>query len=45
MALTYPLITVSLRCQIEKGTKDQTKGQMETFETILKEEGFGGLYS
>ncbi|GBB83902.1 hypothetical protein RclHR1_10560012 [Rhizophagus clarus] len=47
MALTYPLITVSSRLQVQKDTKgaDAYKGGRDTIVKILKNEGFSGLYS
>jgi adenine nucleotide transporter 17 len=43
MALTYPLISVSTRQQVNKTKDHQT--QFDTLRTILKEEGVRGLYS
>ncbi|CAB5166338.1 mitochondrial carrier [Rhizophagus irregularis] len=47
MVLTYPLITVSSRLQVQKDTKgaDAYKGGKDTIVKILKNEGFRGLYS
>jgi len=47
MVLTYPLITVSSRLQVQKDTKgtDAYKGGRDTIVKILKNEGFSGLYS
>ncbi|KAI8915566.1 mitochondrial carrier domain-containing protein [Gorgonomyces haynaldii] len=43
MALTYPLITVSTRSQVEKKKGDVNQAQVLL--KILKEEGLGGLYA
>ncbi|KAJ3414088.1 hypothetical protein HDV05_007122 [Chytridiales sp. JEL 0842] len=52
MSLTYPLITVSTRAQVNKssaGEADARKSaivaQIEAFQKIIREEGVGGLYS
>ncbi|RIA87572.1 mitochondrial carrier domain-containing protein [Glomus cerebriforme] len=47
MILTYPLITVSSRLQVQKDTKgtDAYKGGIDTVVKILKNEGITGLYS
>ncbi|KAJ1550035.1 hypothetical protein HK405_001577, partial [Cladochytrium tenue] len=53
MALTYPLVTVSTRAQVNnsKTSKDGKSGdvslasQVRAFRTILAEEGVAGLYS
>jgi hypothetical protein len=52
MALTYPLITVSTRAQVNKGkTTAKTasasviSSQIEAFAKIVREEGVAGLYS
>ncbi|RKP02509.1 hypothetical protein CXG81DRAFT_29504 [Caulochytrium protostelioides] len=43
MALTYPLITVSTRTQVDKSA--QKASQVKTFQRILAEEGVTGFYS
>lgn len=43
MALTYPLISVSTRQQVNK--KKEYQSQFSALRTILKEEGLKGLYS
>ena len=43
MALTYPLITLSTRSQVN--SKEQRLSQLETLKQIIKEEGIAGLYS
>jgi solute carrier family 25 (peroxisomal adenine nucleotide transporter), member 17 len=47
MALTYPLITVSTRHQVQKSSsgKQAYKGQLDAFKKIIAEEGVTGLYS
>jgi adenine nucleotide transporter 17 len=46
MALTYPLITVSTRAQVNKSNTTGAKaGQLEAFKKIIREEGVQGLYS
>ncbi|KAJ3220600.1 hypothetical protein HK099_004153 [Clydaea vesicula] len=49
MALTYPLITVSTRNQVQRQNNEVDerayKGQLDAFKRILKEEGIPGLYS
>ncbi|KAJ3099118.1 hypothetical protein HDU96_010822 [Phlyctochytrium bullatum] len=49
MALTYPLITVSTRAQVDKTAASTKKPfvakQAEAFKTIIKNEGAQGLYS
>jgi len=47
MALTYPLITISTRQQVQKDNqaKNAYKGQLGTLKKIIKEEGIQGLYS
>ena len=42
MALTYPLITVSTRSQVN--SKEQKLSQLETLKQILREEGVAGLF-
>ena len=42
MAITYPLITVSTRSQVDRSSKST---QLEIAKKILKEEGISGLYS
>eukprot|EP00842_Homolaphlyctis_polyrhiza_P006474 jgi/Hompol1/6828/HPOL_000296-RA len=42
MALTYPLVTISTRCQVAKNGRTS---QRDALVNILKEEGIGGLYS
>ncbi|KAJ3268977.1 hypothetical protein HDV01_001965 [Terramyces sp. JEL0728] len=43
MALTYPLITVSTRSQVD--SKDTKTSQLQAAKRILKEEGVQGLYA
>ena len=43
MALTYPLITVSTRSQVN--SKEQKQSQIDTVRQIVREEGLSGLYS
>jgi len=47
MILTYPLITVSSRLQVQKNTEgaDAYKGGRDTIVKILQTEGISGLYS
>ena len=47
MALTYPLITVSTRAQIQsKSTETNAfKAQLQAAQKIVQEEGIAGLYS
>ncbi|KAI3644527.1 hypothetical protein MP228_010691 [Amoeboaphelidium protococcarum] len=53
MALTYPLITVGTRLQIQQNKKtggqsdanQQYKGLVDAFQKIVKHEGVAGLYS
>ncbi|KAJ3327135.1 hypothetical protein HDU76_012339 [Blyttiomyces sp. JEL0837] len=47
MALTYPLVTVSTRAQVNKAASGSTslKSQIAAFTKIIKEEGVPGLYS
>ncbi|CAG8588500.1 3338_t:CDS:10 [Racocetra persica] len=47
MALTYPLITVSSRLQVQKDNKavESYKGGRDAIIKIIKREGFSGLYS
>jgi adenine nucleotide transporter 17 len=42
MALTYPLITLSTRSQVDSKTKIS---QLEALKQIIKQEGTKGLYS
>jgi adenine nucleotide transporter 17 len=43
MALTYPLVTISTRSQVDK--KTTAESQIETAKKIIKAEGIRGLYS
>ncbi|CAG8725512.1 11428_t:CDS:2, partial [Acaulospora morrowiae] len=47
MVLTYPLITVSSRLQVQKDNKsaDAYKGGRDAIGKIVRKEGIGGLYS
>ncbi|CAG8511488.1 12477_t:CDS:10, partial [Gigaspora rosea] len=47
MALTYPLITISSRLQVQKDNKaaEAYKGGRDAIIKIIKDEGFSGLYS
>lgn len=50
MAMTYPLITVGTRIQVQKGANGSSdskeyRGFMDAVEKIVKKEGFVGLYS
>ncbi|KAI8854680.1 mitochondrial carrier domain-containing protein [Chytridium lagenaria] len=49
MSLTYPLITVSTRAQVDKSADAEKKAfitkQIEAFSKVIKNEGPGGLYS
>ncbi|KAJ3107717.1 hypothetical protein HDU97_003387 [Phlyctochytrium planicorne] len=49
MSLTYPLVTVSTRAQVNKNSDNEKKAfvrkQLEAFTTIIKNEGAQGLYS
>ncbi|KAI8391541.1 mitochondrial carrier domain-containing protein [Radiomyces spectabilis] len=47
MALTYPLVSISSRLQVQKSdqSKDAYKNTMDAFFKILKSEGPKGLYS
>ncbi|KAJ2156463.1 hypothetical protein GGF46_005166 [Coemansia sp. RSA 552] len=47
MAVTYPLITVGTRLQVQRNTKDSTTytGNMDALKKILAEEGVSGLFS
>ncbi len=42
MSLTYPLITISTRSQVNSAEK---QSQLEVAKRIIKEEGVKGLYS
>ena len=47
MSLTYPLITISTRAQVNKQTthKNALTAQIEAFKKIVSDEGISGLYS
>ena len=45
MAVTYPLITVGTRMQIQKSKNNHDKGFMDVMQSILDKEGVAGLYS
>ncbi|KAJ3194319.1 hypothetical protein HDU67_004783 [Dinochytrium kinnereticum] len=49
MSLTYPLVTVSTRAQVDKSDDGAKKAfvqkQIEAFTRIIKNEGVQGLYS
>ena len=44
MALTYPLITVGTRMQVQKSQR-LSKGFLQTMQAILAKEGPAGLYT
>ncbi|OMJ25096.1 Peroxisomal membrane protein PMP47B [Smittium culicis] len=47
MALTYPLITISSRLQVQRsqGSSSEYTGNIDAFKKILKNEGISGLFS
>lgn len=45
MALTYPLITISTRSQVNSKSGLEAPSQRQIFAKILKEEGISGLFS
>ncbi|OMJ28186.1 Peroxisomal membrane protein PMP47B [Smittium culicis] len=47
MALTYPLITISSRLQVQRsqGSSSEYTGNVDAFNKILKNEGVSGLFS
>ncbi|KAJ2147585.1 hypothetical protein IW136_000056 [Coemansia sp. RSA 678] len=47
MAVTYPLITVGTRLQVQRNNKDSTAytGNMDALRKILSQEGVAGLFS
>ena len=47
MSLTYPLITVATRLQVQKNsqTKDAYKSTSDAFVKIVQNEGIAGLFS